>query len=316
VAAIFILFLASALGVIVPLVPKYVRSFREYPYLIILGKCGGTGVMLSCSLVHMILPSTEALTSACLPTLFNSAYPAFSFAFALLAALGSHLTEILLFTFIAGGDDAEPTDHADADRSVADVDGVEDPSIKKAGSQKSDLLGVQEHRKDREQLVKAKQLNEALLAEFSLSVHSVFVGIALGVSDNSTVVALMIALIFHQLLEGVALGCRLADSTIGPWTVTLFATIFSASCSVGIIIGIGVYRSLNTSGETFLLIQGIFDGISGGLLLYSGFQLLLIDFREDLKVHCRGVHRNLMILGMFTALWVSAFAMSLIGAWA
>jgi zinc transporter 1/2/3 len=316
VAAIFILFIASALGVVVPLVPKYSRNFREYPYLIILGKCAGTGVMLSCSLVHMILPSTEALTSECLPALFNTAYPAFSFAFALLAALGSHLTEFLLFASITGSQGAGRTENADEDSKGIDVDVTEDQSIKKNGWEKSDLLNVQDPLRDQEQLVKAKHLTEALLAEFSLSMHSVFVGVALGVSDNSTVVALLIALIFHQLLEGVALGCRLADSTIGPWTVTLFAAIFSVSCSVGIIIGIGVYRTFNSNGEAFLLVQGIFDGISGGLLLYNGFQLLLVDFHEDLKLHCRGDRRNLMIIGMFAALWTSACAMSLIGAWA
>jgi zinc transporter 1/2/3 len=252
--------------------------------------------------------------------LFNSTYPAFSFAFALLAALFSHMTEFLLFNFISGGGSAErqhpekqwcdnPMDEvANAANEVGryGVDG--DHSVVK--HQVCDPIAEEEER-----LLRTKQLTEALLAEFSLSVHSVFVGVALGVSEGSTLVALLIALVFHQLLEGVALGCRLADSVIGVRTVVLFGVVFSVSSSVGVMIGIGVYGSLNTDGETFSLFQGIFDGISGGLLLYSGFQLLLVDFHQDLLKHCQGMFRRLMILGMFSALWLSAFAMSLIGAW-
>lgn len=316
--SILILFVGSALGVAVPVLPKFHKRLGKYPYLIVLGKCAGTGVMISCSLVHMILPSTEALTNECLPTLFSSSYPAFSYAFAVAAALLSHFSEFFLFNFVLGShpfvEIPAPTIEGGNDGNQDDVTNQEDcdcgSSVKRPCDH--DDANAEAAAKNK----RMRQLTECLMTEFSLSVHSVFVGLSLGVSEGSTLVALMIALVFHQLLEGVALGCRLADSLLGPWTIFLFGLIFSISCPVGIVIGISVYSSLNPNSQSLLLMQGIFDGICGGLLLYMGFQMLLIDFQQDLEKFCQGSRRNVMIIGMFAVLWLSAISMSLIGAWA
>ena len=164
--------------------------------------------------------------------------------------------------------------------------------------------------------MRTKQLTEAIITEVSLSVHSVFVGLSLGINEGSTLVALLIALVFHQILEGVALGCRLAESLLGPRDVLLFGLVFSISCPIGVVIGICVHNFVNPNAQSLLLVQGIFDGICGGLLLYMGFQLLLVDFNQDVSKYCNGKHRTRMVLGMFVSLWLAAFAMSLIGRWA
>lgn len=332
VASIFILFLASALGVAVPLAPKYSTKLAAHPYLIVLGKCAGIGVMISCGLVHMILPSTESLTSDCLPTFFNTSYPAFSFVFALLAVLCSHLTEFLLVSYVSGsshvrdshpiqstpGEEESDEELPSRKKMLDDEENFEGTSTKQAGSEEADAaeLPVRDLAAEGLKLHKAQQFTETLLTEFSLSVHSIFIGIALGVSDSSTLVALLIALVFHQILEGVALGCRLADGALGSRIVLLFGGVFAVSGPFGVVVGIGVYRTLNPNGAAFLLVQGVFDGLCGGLLLYAGFQLLMRDFRDDVERHCLGTRRVAMIVGMFAAMWLSALAMSVIGAWA
>jgi solute carrier family 39 (zinc transporter), member 1/2/3 len=324
IASIFILFAASAIGVALPLLPKYSKTLSVNPYLIVLGKCAGAGVMLACALVHMILPSNEALTSECVPSFFNSSYPAFSFFFALLAALASHLVEFLVESFISGKEGlGGPVDVGSHPKAGAEEINPDDPlpALEQEGDvSKSDDGNLTKVKDDDDvlyaKLVEAKQLSETLLVEFSLSVHSVLVGLALGVSDGSTLVALLVALVFHQLLEGVALGCRLADGNLGRCNELIFGSIFSISAPIGIIIGISLYTTLNTNGEAFLLASGILDGIAGGLLLYNGFVLLLTDFPRDLKKHCLGARRTAKIFGMFASLWITALVMSLIGAWA
>jgi solute carrier family 39 (zinc transporter), member 1/2/3 len=331
IAAIFVLFVASVSGVALPLLPKYSKALSVNPYYIVLGKCAGAGVMLSCSLVHMILPSTEALTSECLPPFFSSSYPAFSFFFALLAALASHLVEFVVESIIAdklateaSGEAAGPGPGPGkvAEEVVSLDDPPPDQEEEDGNGSRSDygsLAKVDKVEADaamHDKLVEAKQLSETLLVEFSLSVHSIFVGLALGVSDGSTLVALLVALIFHQFLEGVALGCRLADSSLGRCNEAVFTSLFSVSCSIGVVIGIALYSTLNTNGEAFLLVSGILDGICGGLLLYNGFLLLLTDFSRDLKKHCLGARRAAKVVGMFASLWIAALVMSLIGAWA
>jgi ZIP Zinc transporter len=204
IASIFILLVASAVGVALPLLPKYSKTLSVNPYLIVLGKCAGAGVMLACALVHMILPSNEALTSECVPSFFNSSYPAFSFFFALLAALSSHLIEFLVESFISGkeglGGPVDVGSHPKAGAEEINVDYPLPVHEQEGDVSKSDdgnLTKVKDDDVLYAKLAEAKQLSETLLVEFSLSVHSVLVGLALGVSDGSTLVALLIALVFH-----------------------------------------------------------------------------------------------------------------------
>lgn len=333
IVSIFVLLFASAVGVAIPLFPKYSSRLKTNPYLIVLGKCAGAGVMLACSLVHMLLPSTEALTSECLPPVFSS-YPAFSYAFALFAALSTHLAEHFIEAFVLARG-TEPTKNEQGDNpdggaagqvrgSVkCDESGDGSGSLRKAKyaenvevhTQDMDDDSTNDHPSDTE-IRKAKQFSETLVVEFSLTVHSILVGLALGVTLDDSFQPLFIALVFHQMLEGVALGCRLAESVLGFWNEMMFSFIFSVSCPIGIIIGISAYSSINQSGQTISLVAGIFDGIGAGLLLYNGFLLLLKDFHEDLAKHCSGDHRKLKTFGMFAVLWVAAFSMSIIGGWA
>jgi len=73
-----------------------------------------------------------------------------------------------------------------------------------------------------------------------------------------------------------------------------------------------VYKTLNTNGEAYLLDHGAFDGIYGGILLYTGFTFLLEDFGRDMELDCRGKHRRLQA-EMFVILWAVVGFMSLIG---
>jgi zinc transporter 1/2/3 len=265
-------------------------------------------VMLSCALVHMILPSNESLTSECVSEFFNTTFPAFAFFFALMAALSVHLGEFLLSASLQDLE-GEPVGPSQQDENDADGSPV-----------KGEELGEQELVEDKAALrkaaiLKAKHFSEAVMVEFSLSVHSVLIGITVGVSNRDTLVTLLIALVFHQMFEGMALGARLVDGTIGYWNEIVFALIFAASAPIGIFIGICIYQTFNENAESFLMIQGVFDGICGGILLYTGFLMLFTDFPEDLAKHCRGKNRVGMIAGMFATLWIAAMLMSLIGAW-
>ena len=90
--------------------------------------------------------------------------------------------------------------------------------------------------------------------------------------------------------------------------------MFSVAAPIGIAIGIGIVSSLYPNGETFLLVQGTFDGWCAGILLYIGYYLLLKDFPEDMEHHCLGKkHETWMRLGMFFALWVGAGLMAFLG---
>lgn len=307
IASIFIVLFASSAGVAFPLLAKYHKKLNIHHYYVVLGKCAGTGVLLSCALVHMILPSNEALTSECVTTFFNTDYPAMAFVVALAAILAMHAFEAFLTSFLTATPSVAPVAQLDEDSNPGLVIEGGDPlSIQeKEGKRQDDDTG--------DQMFNAKQISEAYMIEFGIAVHSVFIGLAVGVSGRDKLLALLVALVFHQLFEGVSLGSRLADTTLGVWHEVILGGLFAVSAPIGIAIGMGVYRSILTDMGAFLVAQGFLDGVCGGILLYTGFTFLLEDFGRDMELYCRGKHQRLMQTGMFITLWMFAGLMSLIG---
>jgi zinc transporter 1/2/3 len=144
----------------------------------------------------------------------------------------------------------------------------------------------------------------------------------MGVVDSQGFKNLLIALVFHQFLEGVALGARFAEmKDLSFWKELLFALVFSLAAPVGVAVGIGLVSSLNLSGATYLTTQGTLDSLCGGILLYIGFSMLVKDFAEDAATHAAGDtkdggKRTLRPLYMFAAMWVGAGGLAVIGKWA
>ncbi|KAF9579407.1 hypothetical protein BGW38_004339, partial [Lunasporangiospora selenospora] len=109
------------------------------------------------------------------------------------------------------------------------------------------------------------------ILEFGIALHSVIIGITLGTTVGSDFVSLLIALLFHQFFEGVALGGRIAAiqfprHSMSPW---LLSAWFACSTPLGIAIGIGIRSSYDGESAKTLIIQGVFDACSSGILLYT-----------------------------------------------
>ena len=81
IASIFILLACSAAGVLPSLVGKQATGVASRA--ITLCKTVGTGVVLSCALIHMLLPAVESLTSECVPASVSEDYPALAYLIAL-----------------------------------------------------------------------------------------------------------------------------------------------------------------------------------------------------------------------------------------
>jgi len=112
------------------------------------------------------------------------------------------------------------------------------------------------------------QISAVFLSEASISVHSVLIGLALGITTGDEIVPLLIALTFHQFLEGVAIGTAAIYAGMKIRTVAILALVFSLTTPVGIAIGIGVRSSFNENDPTALYTQGILDAICAGLLIF------------------------------------------------
>lgn len=158
---------------------------------------------------------------------------------------------------------------------------------------------------------------QCLLLEAGILFHSVFIGMALSVSTGSAFVVLLIAISFHQTFEGLALGSRIAaipsfrTDSIKPWAMSL---MYGITTPIGQAIGLAVHSLYDPESQFGLLMVGIVNAISAGLLIYAGLvQLLAEDFLSDRSyVDLRG-RRRLEASG---AVVCGSLLMALVGVWA
>lgn len=161
-----------------------------------------------------------------------------------------------------------------------------------------------------------KERLQCVLLELGILFHSVFIGMALSVSVGSDFVVLLIAIIFHQTFEGLALGSRIASVTWGdktkqPWVM---AAAYGCTTPIGQAIGLATSSLYRPDSQVGLLLVGIMNAISAGLLTYASLvELLSEDFLSDESWRLlRGKRRIVACVLVF----MGAFFMSLVGAWA
>ncbi|KAM9971288.1 hypothetical protein ACTFIW_011265 [Dictyostelium discoideum] len=322
IAAVFIILGVSFLGTMIPILATHIEKLRIPRYAIIVGKSIGIGVVLSCAFIHMLLPAVISLTSECLPESWHEGYEAYPYLFALLAGIVMQFIDFVVLQYLTNKEAKKHSSSSNDNISLHDVHtpGGEDHTpggdehAKSHCHAPSGAHGSHVHGGLLMDPAALKTI-EAYLLEFGITVHSVFIGLAVGVVDDSTLKALLVALAFHQFFEGVALGSRIADAKLtSHWHEALLTSIFAVSAPIGIAIGVGVASSLNVNGPTYLIVQGVFDSVCAGILLYIGFSLMIKDFPEDMEELCRGKkYEYFLRAGLFIGLWVGAAMMAFIG---
>ncbi|KAG0259001.1 hypothetical protein BG011_002864 [Mortierella polycephala] len=154
------------------------------------------------------------------------------------------------------------------------------------------------------------------ILEFGIALHSIIIGISLGTTVGAEFVSLLIALLFHQFFEGVALGGRIASlnfrrRSLRPW---LLSAWFAISTPLGVLIGIGIRSTYDGESVTALVVQGVFDSCSAGILLYTGLvQLMSAEMNANPVFRDADLKHQVV---QFSALWLGAAAMAIVGKWA
>lgn len=123
----------------------------------------------------------------------------------------------------------------------------------------------------------AAQMTGIFILEFGVIFHSVFIGLTLAVAGPEFK-TLYIVLVFHQTFEGLGLGSRLAAAPwpkSKQWTPYLLGISYGLSTPIAIAIGLGVRQTFSPGSEKHLLVNGIFDSISAGILIYTGLVELM-----------------------------------------
>jgi zinc transporter 1/2/3 len=121
------------------------------------------------------------------------------------------------------------------------------------------------------------QLTAILILEFGIIFHSVFIGLTLAVSGEEFT-TLYVVIVFHQTFEGLGLGSRLAITPFPRskrWTPYVLGLMYGVTTPVAIAIGLGLRNSYPPGSATTLIVNGIFDSISAGILIYTGLVELM-----------------------------------------
>ncbi|CAL8243757.1 unnamed protein product [Lota lota] len=107
----------------------------------------------------------------------------------------------------------------------------------------------------------------------SLSFHSVFEGLAIGLqSTDSKVLEICIAILVHKSIIVFSLSVKLVQSAVRPAWVAAYIGVFAAMSPLGIAVGIGLMEAALMSGA---LIQAVLEGLAAGTFIYITFMEIL-----------------------------------------
>lgn len=162
----------------------------------------------------------------------------------------------------------------------------------------------------------AAQMTAVFILEFGVIFHSIFIGLTLAVAGDEFNV-LYIVLVFHQTFEGLGLGARLATARWPKnkwWVPWALGSLYGVTTPVSIAVGLAVRASFAPGSNSTLLVNGIFDSISAGILLYTGLVELMAHefmFNQEMRKASIG-----MVLSAFGCMCLGAGLMALLGKWA
>mmetsp|Transcript_29205 Transcript_29205/g.73297 ORF Transcript_29205/g.73297 Transcript_29205/m.73297 type:complete len:326 (-) Transcript_29205:127-1104(-) len=154
------------------------------------------------------------------------------------------------------------------------------------------------------------------MMEASIMIHSVLVGLALGVLSGSVaVLSLGTALLFHQFFEGLALGAVAVKSGFSLKSSWHLVLTFALSCPLGAVLGIFVSTHYDPKDYWTACTLGALNAIAAGTLLHIGLvELLPEDFGEE-DCHHRDVNAP-HPLARLLALFLGGAIMAVLAIWA
>lgn len=262
--AIASILLASAVGVLIPMLLKNFSGLRPEKPIHFLIKAFAAGVILATGFVHILPDAFESLTSPCIDENSWGSFPFTGF-FAMASAIGTMMMEAYATGFQRRSElrKAQPVE-GDEEKGV-ELQHVHGSafSLEKSGS--SDLV--------RSRVI-------AQILELGIVVHSVIIGISLGASGNpKTIKPLVAALSFHQFFEGLGLGGCISEAKYKRRAIAIMVLFFSLTTPAAIGVGIGISKTYDENSQTALIVEGILNSASAGILIYMALvDLIAADF--------------------------------------
>ncbi|KAL0075963.1 Zinc/iron permease [Phycomyces blakesleeanus] len=326
-------------------------SIRDW--ILTIGKFFGTGVILATAFIHMLPEALSNFDSPCLSEGWKS-YGAFAGVFCMISSFALQLLELaavsnldriyakrqaqrdtldiekteVCSTAILGSDSSQQSTTKDIDERLTKKGGFGygiGGGAASSGNRSNDIgNGGHGHSHEIGHVHSAGLLEDddqsfrnigTLMLELGIVMHSIIIGITLANTGNDEFITLLIALVFHQFFEGVALGTRINDMNHSNWIKpVLMGGLFMIMTPIGVAIGIGIHSSFNANSSSSVLASAILDSLSAGILLYNAYvSLMSLEINHNVEFRRAPFVRKAVC---FLSMYVGAAIMALIGKWA
>lgn len=322
ISSIFVILVGSAFGALFPVIARRFGGRGGVPgWTFFIAKYFGSGVIIATAFIHLLAPAEEALTNPCL----TGPITEYSWVegIILITIIVLFFVELMVMRYsrLGAGHLHDEEGHAhthigepmvqEVDKSQNYMPGEDHLGHSRehhdADDSENDRAAIEDY---------AAQLTSIFILEFGIIFHSVFIGLTLAVS-GAEFTTLYIVLVFHQTFEGLGLGSRLA---MIPWpkskrhTPYFLGLAYGISTPIAIAIGLGVRQSYPPEGRTTLIVNGVFDAISAGILIYTALvELMAHEFMFSSSMRKAPIRE---VLAAFVLLCLGAALMALLGKWA
>lgn len=270
----------------------------------------------------MLQPANEALTSPCLPESWNNSYEAFAYLFCVLAILlmhaidyGTRQWQCRMGNMVDETPQLQQDPCCNIDRALDLEASLQEQGAPAHSNEKEPSLKADDDDHDDHDHHNALGKATAVyLMEAGIVFHSVVIGITLGVTTGSSFTTLLIVLSFHQFFEGFAIGFTAVDARLNKLRLALVGIVYALTTPIGVAIGIGIRTTYNENSDDALFVQGTFDSISAGILIYVALvQLITPQFTTNRWLARQAWWVKLL---SFASLYAGVAVMALIGKWA
>ncbi|XP_074316454.1 fe(2+) transport protein 1-like [Silene latifolia] len=287
--AIGTILVSSIIGVSLPLFSRAIPAFQPNTSPFLLLRSFASGVIVATGFMHVMPDSWNDLTSPCLPDNPWRVFPFTPF----ITMLSAYMTMMMDSFTIAYFERKNKSKQQIYDKNENKDDETD----------KNDQLGLgnqgngscHHHGQFLDVVNKDSKLKDRVVAqvlELGIVVHSVVIGLSMGASDNScTIKPLIAAICFHQLFEGMGLGGCILQAEYGLKIKAIMVFFFSVTTPSGIVLGILLQNVYKENSPTALIVVGVLNAVSAGLLIYMAMvDLLSADFKgpklqANMKLH-------------------------------
>ncbi|KAF7724062.1 high-affinity Zn(2+) transporter zrt1 [Apophysomyces ossiformis] len=324
IGSIFIILATSAVGIFAPIILHRIRPYSRggiREWILTVGKFFGTGVILSTAFIHMLPEALERFGSPCLSEGWQS-YHAFAGVFCMIASFALQILELAALTnldrIIQRRQERQGTLEAGVDqKAMAEHGDAASHGPEHASGHNHKGFSEDGHVHTAGLLEEDQSIRNigTLILELGIVMHSIIIGITLGTIGTDEFTTLLIALVFHQFFEGIALGTRINDLNCKTWLKPfVMGILFIIMTPIGVAIGVGIRQSFNPLSSSSVLAQAILDSLSAGILLYNAYvSLMSIEINHNAGFRKSPLSRKVVC---FLSMYIGAGLMSVLGTWA